>query len=102
MTKPNEQQTKNLIEALDIGALSAEEQEEILLDFGDLVFQGTMLRLVERMDAATKADFDAIMETDPSEDEIMEFLQARMPDAEQAVEETIAGMRSDILAATGA
>lgn len=96
-----EQETKNLLEALDISELPAEEQEELLLDLGDLVFRGSMLRLIERMDDSTKDDFNALMDTDPSEDKVMEFLQARVSDADQAVEETLADIRNDILAVTG-
>lgn len=101
MNKPREQDSKNLLDALDISELPPEEQEELLLDLGDLVFRGSMLRLIERMDDATKDDFNALMDTDPSEDGVMEFLQTRVPDADQAVEETLADIRSDILAVTG-
>ena len=101
MATPNEQGTQDLLEALDIADLAPAEQEELLLDLGDLVFRGSMLRLVERMDDATKDDFDALMDTDPSEDQVIGFLTERVPDADAAVEETIADLRSDILAVTG-
>lgn len=97
----NEQETKTLLEALDIDELQPEEQEELMLDLGDLVFRGSMLRLIERMDDKTKDDFNTLMDAEPSEDAVMEFLQARVPDAGQAVEETLADIRSDILAVTG-
>ena len=38
-----------LLEALDIAALPEAEQETLLLELDELVFKGTMLRLVERM-----------------------------------------------------
>ncbi|HEY0010546.1 MAG TPA: DUF5663 domain-containing protein [Candidatus Paceibacterota bacterium] len=95
------QDTQDLIEALDIAALQPEEQEELLLDIGDLVFRGSMLRLIERMDDATRAEFDTLLAQDPPEDEVMTFLEKRVPGADTAVEETIADLRSDILAVTG-
>lgn len=101
MVTLTEKDSKDLFEALDMSELPAEEQEELLLDLGDLVFRGSMLRLIERMDDPTKDDFNALMDTDPSEEAVMGFLQARVPDADQAVEETLADIRSDILAVTG-
>lgn len=101
MTKLTEQDAQKLLEALDISELSPEEQEELLLDLGDLVFRGSMLRLIERMDDKTKDDFNALMDTDPSEDSVIDFLYSRIPEADQAVEETLADIRSDILAVTG-
>ncbi|MEA2701303.1 MAG: hypothetical protein QOE22_12 [Candidatus Parcubacteria bacterium] len=93
---------KDLLEALDIDELPPEEQEALLLDLGDLVFRGSMLRLIERMDLKTKDDFDALLDTNPSEEDVMDFLTARIPDADSAVEETLADIRNDILAVTGA
>lgn len=81
--------------------LAPEEQEELLLDLGDLVFQGTMLRLMERMDDAASDAFSDLLDKDPSEEELEAFLKAHVPDADAAVAETLAEIRSDILAVTG-
>ena len=94
-------QTQNILDALDMKGLPPEEQEELLLDLGDLVFRGSMLRLIERMDDPTKDDFNTLMDKNPSEAEVMAFLKERVPDADKAVEETLADLRSDILAVTG-
>jgi hypothetical protein len=97
----NQEQTNEVLAALDIGSLPPEEQEELLLDLGDLVFRGTMLRLLERMDKATQDDFSALLDRDPSEDEVEVFLAERVPDADSAAQETLADIRSDILTVTG-
>lgn len=99
MNMPNV--ANDILEALDLKQLPPEEQEELLLDLGDLVFRGSMLRLIERMDDAVRTDFNILLDRDPSEEEVMDFLQKRVPDADAAVEETIADLRSDILAVTG-
>lgn len=90
----------SILDALDIKDFSPEEQEELLLDLGDLVFRGSMLRLIERMDDETRREFNSLLERDPSEEETMRFLTERVPDADAAVEETLADLRSDILAVT--
>lgn len=99
MNTPNV--TNDILEALDLKQLPTEEQEELLLDLGDLVFRGSMLRLIERMDDVTRADFNVLLDRDPAEDEVMDFLQKRVPDVDAAVEETLADLRSDILSVTG-
>jgi hypothetical protein len=97
----NTTQMKTLFDALSIEDLAPEEQEDLLLELEELVFKGTMLRLVERMDDDTRDAFDALMAGDPSEEEVQAFLDTNVPGADQAVEETIAELTNDILAATG-
>lgn len=93
--------TTKILEALDMTELPKEEQEELLLDLGSLVFEGTMLRLIERMDDGTREKFEALLDQDASEEEIMAFLRAQVPGADAAVAETLDDIRNDILAATG-
>ena len=97
----NQQEAKKILDALDMSQLLPEEQEELLLDLGDLVFRGTMLRLIERMDEKTADAFSGLLDKDPSEEEVEAFLKQHVPDADEAVEETLAEIRSDILAVTG-
>ncbi len=92
---------QSILEALDISSLPAEEQEEILLDLNSLIFKGSLIRLIERMDEPTKDAFNVLMDTDPSEDEVETFLAKHVPDADAAVQETLDELASDILAVTG-
>ncbi len=92
---------ERLLNALDLDSLSPEEQESLLLEINELVFTGSMVRLVEQMDEATKAEFEALMESDASEEQVEAFLSERVPDADQAVAETVTELTNDILAATG-
>ena len=93
---------QNLLEVLEIDKLTPEEQEELLLEVSELVYNGTLLRLVGMMDDKTKDDFEKLLETDPKEDEVQVFLDERVPDSDKAIEDTILEMRDDILAVTGA
>lgn len=90
----------DLLQALGISELQPDEQEELLLDLGDLVFRGSMLRLIERMDEQTSDDFSKLLDGNPSEEAMTSFLTERVPDADKAVEEAIAELRNDILAVT--
>jgi hypothetical protein len=91
---------QGIVEALSLPELPEEEREQILLDIQELVFKGTMVRLVDRMDDATRADFTALMERDASEEEVEEFLKTRVIDADSAVAEAVQDLTDDILAVT--
>jgi hypothetical protein len=93
---------KELLEALNLKDLSIEEQEELLLDLNDLVYKGAMMRLLEAMDPDTRTAFDVLLDSDPAEEKIQDFLEQNVPGADQAIRDTIEDLRGDILAATGA
>ena len=90
-----------LIEALDMGSLSPEEQEALLLDLNALIYKGSMVRLVERMDEASRVAFEALVDADASEEQVEAFLREHVPDADQAILEAVQEISDDILAATG-
>ena len=92
---------KKIIETLKIEELPEEEQAEFLTELSDIVFRGTLARINERMDDATRDDFTALMETDPTDEAVEEFLAARVPGADEAVEETIREITEDIQASVG-
>lgn len=92
----------SLLEALGIQDLSPEEQEEMLIELNDLVFKGSLIRIVELMDDETKDKFNDLLEADPPEEEIQAFFLEHVPGADKAIEETIEEIRDDILAVTSA
>jgi hypothetical protein len=65
-----------------------------------LIFKGTLVRLIERMDEPSRDEFNALLDSNPSEDAIQEYIQANVPDADSAVAETVAELTDDILAVT--
>jgi hypothetical protein len=93
--------TKSLVDALGLKELLPEEQEEILIDLGTLIFKGSLIRMIELMDDETKQTFDMLMEKDTDEEEILAFLTEKVPGADQAVAETVKELTDDILSATG-
>jgi len=91
----------HILDTLGFSELLPDEQQELLIDLNSLIFEGTMVRLVERMDHATRDEFAKLMETDPSEEAVEEFLRSRVPDADGAAVEAIKEVTDDILSATG-
>jgi hypothetical protein len=97
MTTPEQ----SLLDTLGLEELLPEEQQQVLADVGSLIFEGTLVRLLEQMDEPTRAKFDALLTTNAAEDEVMDFLKANVPGAEAAVTQTIEELRDDILAVSG-
>lgn len=86
--------------ALNMDELDPEEQEEILLDLNSLVFKGSLVRLIERMDDKARDEFNAFVDTEPTEEQMEAFLKEKVPGADEAVQEALADLTSDILAVT--
>lgn len=90
-----------ILDALQLTELPAEEQEALLLELNELVFKGTMVRLIERMDEPSRDEFTKLMESDADEASVEAFLRERVTNADQVVAETVAELADDILAVTG-
>ncbi len=97
----DEEKRSRIASALDLSTLSKEEQEELLLELNDLVFEGVILRLLDQMDDATKGEFEELLSKDSSEEEVSAFLESRMPNFQEVIDSTFADIQNDILAVTG-
>jgi 5S rRNA maturation endonuclease (ribonuclease M5) len=91
---------ETITEALDLSELPVEEQEKLLVDIQELVLKGTMARLVEQMDEKTRNEFSLLMDSDPTGDQVADFIEAHITDSDKIVQETIADFANDILAVT--
>lgn len=91
-----------LMDILGIEELELNEQEALLTDLGDLIFKGSMLRILELMEEAVKERFELLMAAEPSDEELEGFLLEYVPGADRAVMETVQELTDDILAVTGA
>ncbi len=90
----------SIIDALNLKELPEEAQEEILLDLNDLIYKGTMIRLVERMDEKTRIAFSKILDEHVSDEEVEAFIQKHVPNSAAAMQESIDELTSDILTVT--
>lgn len=71
-----------------------------MLDLNELVFKGSIMRMLEQMDEPTKEAFGKLAESDAPEGELQAFIEANVPNADQAVMDTVEALTSDILAVT--
>ncbi|MDB4992060.1 MAG: hypothetical protein JWL75_305 [Parcubacteria group bacterium] len=98
MATPND---TTLLSSLGIEGLPPDEQEEMLLKLSEVVFKGSLVRMIEQMDEQTKDDFNELLDSDPDDEVVQAFLKERVPDADRIVEEAIQSLTSDILDVTG-
>jgi L-asparaginase/Glu-tRNA(Gln) amidotransferase subunit D len=98
--EPDPKNFTNILDALDLAELPETEQEEILLDLNDLIYKGTMVRLIEKMDEATRDEFAKLLDGNATEDQIEAFIEANVPEADALLQETVEEMTNDILAVT--
>lgn len=97
----NDTNLSRVLDALQMGELSTEEQEALLLDLNSLIFRGSIARLVERMDEPTRDEFAKLVDSGADEEAVETFLRSHVKDADNAVAETVQEISNDILAVTG-
>ena len=90
----------SILETLGFNDLELPEQEELLLDLQGLVYKGSLIRLIERMDEHTQEKFNVFLDTSPDEEAVMAFISEHVGDADAIVAETLADIQNDILAVT--
>jgi Protein of unknown function (DUF5663) len=91
---------EDILEALGIQDLSEDEQQTMLLDLQSLLFKGSVVRMLEQMEEQQKDAFNEYLSGNPSEEDMMAYLEKNVPDAEGAVRDTLTELKNDILAST--
>jgi hypothetical protein len=91
---------EEIINSLTLSELEPEDQEEVLLELNDIIFESAVVRVAELMDAKTQEAFEALLDQEADEVEIEEFLEKNVPNADTAVKEVVEEITNDILAVT--
>lgn len=91
---------QDILEALGVQDLTEEEQQNMLLDLQSLLFRGSIIRMLEQMNEQQKNAFNEYLEVNPSEEDMMAYLEKNVPDAEGAIRDTLSELKNDILAST--
>ena len=91
---------QDILEALDIEGLTEEEQEEMLLDLSELIFENYLVRIIEQMDENTSNKLNELISKEASEEEIQSYIEQNVPGANSTLTEVVQELTSDILAVT--
>ncbi|MBI2514921.1 hypothetical protein HYV91_01905 [Candidatus Wolfebacteria bacterium] len=89
---------QNIIQDLGIDRLPADEQEEALLSIGRIIFQGVLIRVMGLLGEKDKDEFDKLL-TEKADDEeaVLKFLQAKLPNLDEIVNNEIAMFKRESL-----
>lgn len=87
-----------ILDALNLNAYSEREQERLLLALSDAIFKSALMRLMARMDDATRDEFAALVDADAAPGVVDDFLAKRVPDADRAVSEAFDDLAADLAA----
>lgn len=91
---------ETILDALNFAELEVEDQQELMIELSDLIFKGTLVRLLERMSESQRDEFTALLERDAPEEEIEAYIDEHVKEADMAAAETIQELTDDILAIT--
>jgi hypothetical protein len=84
----------NLIQALDISALSPEEQQEIISDLGMIIYQNVLMRTIEQMNDKDQAEFEKLLNNNSEPYAVFAFLKSKASNFEDIINEEASKLKS--------
>ena len=78
---------KNITHALDIEGLPVEEQQEIILRVGGIIYQNVLMRVMETMPDTDQDEFEKLLDKNAQPEEIFSFLKNKVQNFEKIIEE---------------
>lgn len=88
----------NLITKLGIDKLPPEKQADLLLKIGDTIFQAVITRVIEELSEEDRDAFDRLLdEKKDHEEAVFDFLQSKLPNLDEIVNEEIAEFKKETL-----
>ncbi len=85
-------------EALDFDTMTKAEQDDLLLELNELIFKGTMIRVLEVMDEKDKEGFHDLIDQNASSEELSRYIQSHVSNIDFFVAETVQDLTQDIQA----
>jgi hypothetical protein len=83
---------RDLSKEFNLSMLSPEDQQKVMVDIGDIIFQRIILRILDELSEEDQVEFDRLLGDSANDDKVYEFLKARM-DFDTIVEEEIANFK---------
>ncbi len=78
---------KNITNVLEIDALPIEEQQEIILSVGTLIYQNVLMRIMETIAEEEQNEFEKLLDNNAGPDEVFSFFKNRVENFESIIEE---------------
>lgn len=84
---------KNITNALEIDSLPPEEQQEIILRVGAIIYQNVLIRVMEILTDSEQDEFEKLLDAGAKPEEIFSFLKDKVKDFEKIIDEEAAKFR---------
>lgn len=79
--------TQTVIKNLHLESMTPDQQSRFMESVGQTIMMTVMQRALSEMSDADGEAFDAFMETNPSPDDLFTFLQSKVPNLSELIEE---------------
>lgn len=87
---------RNILEELGLNRLPSEKQEEVLAQISHLIYQGVLIRALERMGEVSRREFEHLLGSEPDDSTIASFLERNVPDLDNLIEEEVSRFRQEM------
>jgi hypothetical protein len=88
-------------DALDFDHMSKAEQGEFLLDLGEQIYKGTILRSLLAMDEGTRTGFIDLIEKDAPQEILADYIEKHVSNSEVLAQGVVTDLLNDILTVVG-
>lgn len=86
----------NLLAEMGLDGLSEEDKTEVALTISRIIQQNVILRVLDALSEEDKNEFDALLsEKGQNQEEVLAFLQSKIPNLDAIVDEEIAKFKKD-------
>lgn len=86
-----------IIATFDLGGYAPEEQEKLLDQIGQMVFQGFLETAHDRMSETDQTEFEKLLETANDPDTLFEFIEKTIPDFDQLLANEVTKLRAEYM-----
>lgn len=78
---------KNIVNALQLENLPPEEQQEIIIRIGTVIYQNVLMRVMEVMTEKDQDEFEKLLDKNANPEDIFAFLKDKIKDFEKIIDE---------------
>ena len=91
-----ENKPDKIFEGLGIEGLSDEEKASFLAKAGELLQKRILLRIIASMDEKGQEEFEMFLEEESNQEKINQYLEKKVPNLEEIIEEETEAVRKDL------
>lgn len=87
---------QNIIENIGLDLLSQDQQEEALLNIGEIIFQAVLVKSMEFLNDQDKDEFEKLFDSDQNnEDVVINFLREKIPEFDRIISEEVEKFKTE-------